>query len=49
MGSAHSVWATLGLPPLMACVLSWYTLLRLQVALEGNCLRWTWVVYTSQV
>ena len=47
--SAHSVWATLGLPALMACVLSWYTLLRLQVALEGNCLRWAWVVYTSQV
>ena len=37
MGSAHSVWATLGLPQLMACVLSRSTLLRLQVALQGNC------------
>ena len=36
----HSVWATLGLPPLMTCVLSRSTLLRLQVALQGNCLRW---------
>ena len=35
--SAHSVWATLGLLPLTACVLS--RLLRLQVALQGNCLR----------
>ena len=32
-GSAHSVSATLGLPPLKACVLSQSTLLRLQVAL----------------
>ena len=39
VGSAHSVWATLGLPLLMACLLSWSTLLRLQVALQGNCLR----------
>ena len=39
MGSAHSVLATLGLPLLTACVLSWSTLLRLQVALRGNCLR----------
>ena len=39
VGSARSVWATLGLPPLTACVLSWSTLLRLQVALQGNCLR----------
>ena len=39
VGSAHSVWATLGFPPLLACVLSWSTLLRLQVALQGNCLR----------
>ena len=29
-----------GLPPLMACVLSPSTLLRLQVALQGNCLKW---------
>ena len=40
MGSAHSVWATLGLSQLTACVLSGYTLLRLQVALQGNCLKW---------
>ena len=39
VGSARSVWATLGLPPLMACVLSQSTLLRLQVALQGNCLK----------
>ena len=26
--------------PLMACVPSWSTLLRLKVALPGNCLRW---------
>ena len=38
-GSAHSVWATLGLPPLMVCVLSQSTLLSLQVALQGNCLK----------
>ena len=37
VGSAHSVRATLGLPLLRACVLSWSTLLRLQVALQGNC------------
>ena len=37
--SAHSVWATLGLPLFMVCVLSWSTLLRLQVALQGNCLK----------
>ena len=40
MGSAHSVLATLGLPLLMAYVLSQSTLLRLQVALQRNCLRW---------
>ena len=39
VGSARSVWATLGLPPLTTCALSWSTLLRLQVALPGNCLR----------
>ena len=38
VGSALSVWATLGLPLLTACVLSWSTLLKLQVALQGNCL-----------
>ena len=36
--SACDVWATLGLPPWR--VLSWSTLLRLQVDLQGNCLRW---------
>ena len=39
VGNAHSVWVTLGSPPLTACVLSWSTLLRLQVALQGNCLK----------
>jgi len=39
VGNVHSVWATLGLPPLTACVLSWSTLLRLQVALQGNSLK----------
>ena len=33
------VWALLGLPQLMACVLSRSTVLRLQVALQGNCLK----------
>ena len=37
---AHSVLTTLGLAWLMACVLSQSTLLRLQVALQGNCLKW---------
>ena len=40
VGSAHSVSATLGLPALMACVLSQSVLLMLQVALQGNCLKW---------
>ena len=39
MGSAHSVWATLGLPPLTACVLFQSSLFRLQVVLQGNCLK----------
>ena len=39
VGSAHTVWATLGLPPLVVCVFSQSTLLRLQVALQGNCLK----------
>ena len=47
VGSARSVWATLGLPTLMACVLSRSTLLRLQVALPGNC--GPWVVCTFQI
>ena len=38
-GNARNVWATLGLLLLMACVLSQSTLLRLQVALQGNCLK----------
>ena len=36
VGSAPSVSATLGLPPLMACVLSLSTLLRLQITLLGT-------------
>ena len=40
VGSARSVWSTLGLPLHMVCVLSWSTLLKLQVALQGNCLKW---------
>ena len=39
VGSARSVQATLGLPPLTGCALSCSTLLRLQNALQGNCLR----------
>ena len=39
VGSARSAWATLGLPQLMVCVLSWSTLLRLQVALQRKCLK----------
>ena len=39
VGSARSVWATLGLPLLTACVLSWSTLLRLQVAVQRSCLK----------
>ena len=39
VGRAHSVWATLGLSQLMVHVLLWPTLLSLQVALQGNCLR----------
>ena len=34
-----SVGATLGLPLLTVCVLSQSTLLRLQVALQGKCLK----------
>ena len=37
--SARSVWTTLGLSQLMAHVLYWSTLLRFQVALQGNCLK----------
>ena len=40
MGSACIVWTTLGLPPLLVPVLSLSTLLRLQVALQANYLKW---------
>ena len=40
VGSARSVLATVGLLPLTGRVLSQSTLLRLQVALQGNCLKW---------
>ena len=40
VGSAHTVWATLGLPPLVVCVFSQSTLFKLQVALQWNCLKW---------
>ena len=39
VGSACSDSATLGLPLFTACVLSQSTLLRLQVVLQGNCLK----------
>ena len=39
VGSACTVSAPLGLPPLRACVLSLSTLLRLQVVLRGNYLK----------
>ena len=35
-----TVYSTLGLPQLTACVLSQSTLLRLQVALKANCPKW---------
>ena len=37
--SALSVWVTLAWPLLMVCVLSQSVLLRLQVALQGDCLK----------
>ena len=40
VGSACSVWVSLGLPPLTTCVLSQSTLLRLQVAFQGKRLKW---------
>ena len=40
VGGACSIWTTLGLPPLTACVLSQSTLLRPQVALQENSLKW---------
>ena len=41
LACVHSDSATLGLPLLTACVLSQSTLLSLQVALQGNCLKRT--------
>ena len=35
-----AVYGPLGLLPLMTCVLSLSTLLRLQIALQGTCLKW---------
>ena len=49
VGSALSVRATLGLPLLTACVLSWSTLLRLQVSLQGIVQSGPCVSSTSQV
>ena len=40
LGSAFSVWTTLGLPQLTVHMLSWSTLLRLRVAQQGNCSKW---------
>ena len=40
VGSARSVLATVGLLPLTGHVLPQSTLLRLQVALQGNCPKW---------
>ena len=40
VGSACSVSATMGFSPLMACVLSQSTLLRLQGALQGHHPKW---------
>ena len=37
VGSTRSIPATLGFPPLAACVLSLSTMLRLQAALQGAC------------
>ena len=39
VGSSRSVWATLGLPQLTTCVLSWTTLFSFHVAVQVNCLR----------
>ena len=40
MWGALTVSVTLGLPPFTPCVLSQSTLLRLQVSLQGNSLKW---------
>ena len=40
VGSAHIVWATLGLLPFTECVFSRSSLLRFKVTLQGNCLKW---------
>ena len=39
VGSAHIVWATLGLCPFTECVFSRSSLLRFKVILQGNCLK----------
>ena len=39
-GECSQCLGHMGLPLLTACVLSQSTLLRLQVALQGNCLMW---------
>ena len=49
LACAHSASATLGLPPLTACVASLPTLLRLLVALPGTISGWPWATCTSQV
>ena len=48
VGIACSIWVTLGLPPFMACVLFWSTLMC-QVALTETVWGGPWVVFTSQV
>ena len=40
MCGEFSQWATMGLPLFTLCVPSRSTLLRLQVSLQGNCLKW---------
>ena len=50
MGRARSVWATLGLPPLTACSLSWSTLLSSSRLLcRGTVQSRPWVLCTRQV
>ena len=48
LACAHSASATLGLPPLTACVLSLPTLLRLQVVPPGTVRVRLWAACTSQ-
>ena len=49
LACARSASATLGLPPLTACVASLPTLLGLQVVPLGTIRGWPWVACTSQV